>query len=577
MSLGFPLGLLALLGIPALVVAYFLRRKQHPRVISALFLWRTPDQRAEAGPRLQRFSRETSLLLESLALLFAALFLADLQCGASAPKRHVVIVVDGSLSMQARASGKPVADRVRDAVAKVAVDEDAAVLTIVETGVRPTLLAGPQLERERALAALEAWRPSQPSHDVAPALLLAKELSSTRDQRIHFFTDGPLPEGLALPPQVQVRSLGKRAENLGLLSAQRRDEGGVATVTVRVGSFTDDVAKVAVRFSPKDGPGQTETVQLKPGTSAVVRAGFKTAGDIEVSLPDDALPEDGHVTLLPSPLADVTVGFLEGLDASALSALKRFVAIAPGVRLDPAAALTFGAPGSQARVTIGAAPPLKSFVGPFFAQKGDPLLDDVQLGGVVWTAGANPPGRALMSAGEVVLLSTEDDGTVHLNLDVARSNVQRTVAWPVLLGNLVRQARLASSGLPRKHLMLGEDVPVVTSAGAVWALKGPSGEERAVLGVGSLTVAPLSAPGRWELLKDGKPVDALEVLPLDPRESDLRTRGPYEVDAARGEALASLALAHPRPWWPLALVLALMLLDYWLTARTPRPAQAVKA
>src|SRR5439155_21999783 len=106
MSLGFPLGLLGLLAIAPLLVAYFLRRKQPPRVVSALFLWRTPDQRAQAGPRFQRFSRESSLLLEGLAVIAAAAFLSDAHCGGGATKKHLVVVVDGSLSMQAKGGGK---------------------------------------------------------------------------------------------------------------------------------------------------------------------------------------------------------------------------------------------------------------------------------------------------------------------------------------------------------------------------------------------------------------------------------------------------------------------------------------
>src|SRR4051794_35507949 len=111
MTFGFPLGLLAFGAVAPLLLAYFLRRKQPPRQVSALFLWRSPDQRAQAGPRLQRFSRELSLLLELGALVVAAAFLSDAHCGATASKRHLVAVVDGSLSMQARSGGRTAADR----------------------------------------------------------------------------------------------------------------------------------------------------------------------------------------------------------------------------------------------------------------------------------------------------------------------------------------------------------------------------------------------------------------------------------------------------------------------------------
>lgn len=564
MSFGFPLGLLALAAIPALVAAYFLRRRQPPRTVSALFLWRTPDQRAEAGPRLNRFSRESSLALEILAVLFAALFLADLRCGDSVPKQHVVIVLDGSLSMNALTNGTTATERAKTEVAAIARRENAGVLTLIETGVKPTLLAGPQQERDRALSTLEQWTPAQPAHDLAPALTLARELSGSGDHRIFFLTDGPIGD-LALSPQVEGHSVGKRADNVAFLSAQRRDENGFAQVTARVGNFGDRPVEVPVRFSAPDDKPQVQTVKLQPGATAVLRVGFKSTQPIELSLPDDALAADGHLTLLPSPLADVTVSLLEGMDPAAQQAVRRFLSVAAGVKVTTPSVLTIGAPGSQANLQLGAKAPFKSFVGPFFAQKGHALLDDVQLGGVVWTAGANPPGRVLMSAGEVVLISEEDDGTLHFNLDVARSNVQRSVAWPVLLSNVVRQARLSSPGFPRKHLMLGEDTPIVASAGSTWELEGKGGT-RPVMGSGVLTLPPLPAPGKWTLLKDGTPFDSLVVLPLDPRESDLRDRGAWDVVPEKPQAFASFATVTPRPWWPVAVVLALVLLDLWLTA-----------
>lgn len=573
MTLGFPLGLLALAAAPALVAAYFLRRRQPPRTVSALFLWRTPDQRAEAGPRLNRFSRERSLALEVLAVMFAALFLADVRCGQNAPKQHVVIVVDGSLSMNAKTDGSTAAERAKTEIAAIARRENAGVLTLIETGVKPTLIAGPQQERDRALSALEQWNPAQPAHDITAALTLARELSGSTEHRIFFLTDGPIAESVVLPSQFEGHSLGKRADNVAFLSAQRRDENGFAQLTVRVGNFSDRPVEVPVRFSASDDAPQTQTVKLQPAGSAVLRVGFKSTKPIDVTLPDDALSADGHLTLLPAPLADVSVSLLEGLDPAAQQSVRRFLAVAAGVKLTTPSLLTIGPPGTQAKLQLGAKAPLKSFVGPFFSQKGNTLLDDVQLGGVVWTAGENPPGRILMSAGDVVLISEEDDGTVHLNLDVARSNVQRTVAWPVLLSNVVRQARLSSPGFPRKHLMLGEDTPVVASAGSTWELEGPLGT-RPVMGSGVLTLPPLPAPGTWTLSKDGKPFDSLVVLPLDPRESDLRDRGAWEVAPAKPQAFAAFATVSPRPWWPLVVILALVLLDFWLTAAPRRKESA---
>ncbi len=565
MSLGFPLGLLALLAVPAVVAAYFLRRKQPPRLVSALFLWRTPDQRAEAGPRFERFSRELSLALETLALVAMALFLADARCGETAKRTHVVVVVDGSLSMRATHGGKSSADAARDAIAALVKSEDASVLTIIESGPKPRLLAGPQLDVARALSALEKWEPSQPSHDPSPALLLAKELSTVAKQRLHFFTDGPIGE-LLVPPEVQGRSVGARLENVAFLSAQRRDENAVATVTVRVANFTDSPRSVEVGFTA-GAQQQAQKVSVSSGATALVRVSMRTTEPIEVRLPDDALLEDGRITLLPAPMPMLHAGFGSEVDLLTKATVGKALRIVENVDFSEPAELVVGGRDSKAPVRIGASGPLTSFVGPFFAQKTHPLLDDVQLGGVVWTAGANPPGQPLLSAGAVVLLSEDDDGTLHLNLDVSRSNVQRSVAWPVLWGNVVRRARASKEGFPRRQVHVGEDVALVTSAGATWALASPDGTKRPVLGVGALSVPPLSPPGTWKLERDGRIVDTVEVLALDADESDLRDRGAWSVDAAKTDALASLGSDRPRSWWWIALGLPLLLLDFWLTAR----------
>lgn len=574
MSVGLPWGFLALAAALPIVAAYFLRRRQRPRVVSALFLWRTPSQRAQAGPRWERFSREASLALELLAVACAALFLADVRCGAQVQQRHVVAVVDGSLSMAATVNGTPLSDAVKARVAALARSQGATQLTVVESGPRPTVVAGPQAEVGRALAQLEAWSPLQPAHDVAPALLMARELAGAR-QRVWLFTDGPLPPRVGVPPEVQVESVGQKLPNLAFVSAQRRDVGKTAQVTVRVLNASDAAREVPVRFAAPGLPPQTQTVSLRAGATAVVRVGLSaaegaTVGPVEAALPEDALPADSALTLLPSPDPVVNVAVLEGLSPPAFAALKRFLAVAPGVRVQSPASLSFGPPASTARVRLGAGEPLKGYVGPFFQSKAHPLLDDVDLSGVVWAAGPNPPGRPLATAGDAVLVSEEDDGTVHLNLDVGHSAVARTGAWPVLLGNVLRRARFEAPGLPRRHLMLGEDVPVTTTAGATWRLEGPQGRKRPILAVGTLTLPPLEVPGRWRLLKDGEEVDALAVLPIDPRESDLRDRGPYEVKAQAEERVAGLFGERPRPWWPLLALLVLLALDFWVTAREAR-------
>ncbi len=577
MSFGFPWGLLALGALVPLVAAYFLRRRQKPVVVSALFLWRRPSPRAEAGPRFERFTREASLLLEALAVVAAALFLADVRWGDSARARHLVLVVDGSLSMSARGTdGVTVLEQVRREAAKRVVSEAATRVTVLASGGAPRMLAGPEAEPSRALAALESFQALGADHDPMPTLIWAQELAGA-ERRVAFFTDVP-PESEALvPASVRWTALGTARPNVALVSAQRRDEGSTATVTLRVSGFGDGLEDVTVRVRALPGPGakegaeKVERVRLPGEGTATLRLTFQGAGDVEVSLPDDALLEDGRVRLPPAPARPIAVALAAGLGRTEQAALERFLAVSPEVAHGAGgsgAELLLGPPGTDARVTVGAGGKPRTFLGPFFSEKGHPLLDDVQLSGVRWTAGDNPPGKPLVRAGDAVLVSEEEGGRIHLNVDLARSNVQRVSAWPVLLSNVVRQARRAREGFPRRQLLLGEPLPVVTLAGARYTLVGP-GSRRPVFGAGEVSLSPPSEPGTYVLERDGDAVDAAQVLALDARESDLRGRGSVDLPARETGTDDAPSDGSGRARWPLVLLLAALLADFYLTRREP--------
>ncbi|TQF17821.1 hypothetical protein FJV41_01360 [Myxococcus llanfairpwllgwyngyllgogerychwyrndrobwllllantysiliogogogochensis] len=575
MSFGFPWGLLALGALVPLVAAYFLRRRQKPVVVSALFLWRTPRPRAEAGPRWERFTREASLLLEALAVIAAALYLSDVRLGEAARTKHLVLVVDGSLSMSARGpDGVTVLELARREAAKRVEDEAATRVTVLATGLSPRVVAGPEAEPSRALAALESFQSRGADHDPMPTLLWAQELAGA-GKHVAFFTDAAPVEGLVIPAPVRWTALGTARENVAFVSAQRKDDGGTATVTLRVARFGAGPESVSVRLRALPGPDakqgteRVEKVALQGEGSATVRLTFQNAGDVEVSLPDDALLEDGQARLTASPTRPLAVSLAQGLGPLERDALERFLAASPDVARDGAAGetLLMGPRGTDAKVTVGATGKVRTFVGPFFSEKGHPLLDDVQLAGVRWSAGENPPGHPLITAGDAVLVSEEDDGRLHLNVDLSRSNVQRVSAWPVLLGNVVRESRRAREGFVRRQLTLGEPLQLVTLPGKRYTLTGPSGG-KPVFGAGAVSLPPPAMPGRYVLERDGADgVDAAEVLALDARESDLRGRGRADVPARESGDDEARANASDRARWPLVLLLLALVGDFYVTRR----------
>src|SRR5258706_8708522 len=113
-------------------------------------------------------------------------------------------------------------------------------------------------------------------------------------------------------------------------------------------------------------------------------------------------------------------------------------------------------------------------------------------------------------------------------------------------------------------VMLGEEADVVIDAQGRYELESPSGVKRPLFGAAA-TRLPVDEAGEWKMSKNGRPLDTLVVLPLDGRESDLSTRGKYQVEA-RAPAGAALGAEPPRARWLVGLFLLLLLLDFWITA-----------
>jgi hypothetical protein len=568
MSLGAPLGLLALLAAPALVAIYFLRRQQPPRPVSALFLWKGADRRAEAGPKWQRFTRELSLLLELLAVLAAAAFLADLRLGHRGPGAQTVVVLDSSMSMSAKGADGATVGAKAVAQLKALVEADDGLVTVVRSGPVPHVVIGPGAPRS-ALGGL-AYLPLGPAHDLGPSIALAKELAGA-SRRVRVLTDRPLAE----PPtaDVEVIALGQPLENTGFTGAFRRDLNGQATVVLRVARF-GPAAQVPVEIKTADGkPVHREALELGPGEEKAIKLQLPSGDRWVATLPDDALAADNAVALLPNPTRRLQVAVLlpEGPERSAVLKL-----LAADGAVDVTAGtgdLTIAAEGGVSRewtLRVGAPGEAHATLGPFFLDHHHPLLEEVDLTGTIWVAGASPKGVPLVTAGDWVLLSEQPDHVFHLNADLGRSSLTRQVAFPVLMANLLSARRDALDGVHPRHVALGAPLSLTVSPGHRWRLTGPSGD-RDLLATGTVRLAGLEAPGEHGLLRDGAVADTFFVEPTQAAESDLRDRASGHVASSAPLGTADEA-ESPRSGWPLLLLGLLLALDWALSGVAPRRA-----
>lgn len=592
-----PLGLLALLAVPAVVAIHLFRRRFQRHTVSALFLWEREDRTALAGRKRERLRTTASFWCELFAALLLALaFAGPRACGAG-EAGHLVIALDDSASMAAVLPG---GGSIRDLAIEHVREEIARLprrsrVTLVRSGPRPTLLAGPAAFPEEAALALDAWAPARPRHDLAPALALALQLSG--DGATTLVTDAFAPDGL--PPEVAVVALGRPLANVGLTHASRArgiDAAGqpVERIDLTLSCFAPGGRRVRLAL---DAGGQTleeRTLELLEGErrhlSLEVPAGAPAL--VARLLDTDALAVDDLAHLAPVPPRTVALastlppelGRWLGLSTGAegASSVGRLLDAIPDTvdAVEPGLAhlcIGIGVAGlasnrtwalSFAELGEGRA----DLIGPFLAERQHALMQGLTLQGVVWSVDPDLalPGAPLVSAGDTPIFTDErrpEGRVLHLDLDPLRSSLQRSPDWPILLANLVELRRRELPGPERANLAMGEAFTYRGEGEATLTLAGPVGA-RDLPSRGTLVVDDVGPPGTYSLANGGVEVCALAVSFLDPAESDLRGLG----EGARASSAGLAGVRAGLGWVELmlaALGLALVLAD-WLVLSSVR-------
>ncbi len=585
-----PLALVALLAVPAVIALHLLRRRFQPRVVSALFLWVDHDRDPAEGRRWERLRASASLILETLAALFLALALAGPR-GCDEGGSHTIIVLDGSASMAAiGADGQTGAERARALVEARLSDLSARDrVTLLESGPRARVLAGPEALADEGARALERWDPAGPGADPADTLALARALGGGAP--ILFVTDHA-PDESPRAPELEVRSVGEAANNVGFIDATRvRGE-----VSLTLASFSSAAAEgqIVVEGSPplpfRLEPGATRPLRLSlPGGATLQARLEKTDG----APWQDALALDDRVLLAPPPSRPLRLGSALpaamnralGLSAGPGDALGvgRWVAAVPGSVASPAdqADLALALPGSATAegawvfVISGPSSPEerseeRALIGPFLST-GHPLLAGFSGEGLIWTPGVaatvGADDQPLLLAGTRALLLAHSDGA-RFTLDIHpwKSTLARSLDWPLLLSNLAALRREALPGPRQTNLRAGEALRWPGAGSGESVVSGP--DARTVQTRGELILEDLR-PGEHHVRVPEGEAQTVMVNLLSPGESELRSRAGGAWAASAAGRQASLVGGGAATALGLA-ALALLLLDWALLNRRER-------
>lgn len=604
-----PLGLLGLLAVPTILVLHLFRRRVRIQTVSAVFLWESVGADPSGGRSREPLRRNVSLLAEILSAILLSLALAGPRLGGGEKAEHLVLMLDGTASMEATAFGESAAERMRAAArSRVRAIGRSSRVSVVLTGPEPSVIAGPLAFPAQAIEAIERVETRAAGHDLDAAVALATELSYGGP--VTYFTDrlpGSTEPGSAASAGplagLEVVALGAPASNVGIVSAQRTEAGrDTDRITLTLRNFGDQDTRRAVAFGATDGSEgpAAEAVSLPAGGARSLAVSVpSSAGPIVARLATlgddaDALAMDDEAVLVSPPRRVLRLAVT--LDDAASQALglgpragaaERWAGLASGARAADniaAAHLVLGTvPAAGGAWSLLVQPPTETpshFVGPFLIERSHPLLAGVTLDGVVWSTDESrePTGRALILAGESPL-ATETftlTGQRVWNLGVVpgATNLSRSADWPILLKNAADVRRAELPGPSATSVTVGESVRWSGAPAATWTLRSPTGNETTLerLPDGFLVTPRLGEPGLWSLAPAaGGPGTAggigIGVSLASADESDLRgaaegiQKGPAAIQAPE------VSTDDAASWLEtllLVLGLAFMTLDWWV-------------
>ena len=559
-----PLGLWALLSLPAILLLHLYRRRFTPRVVSALFLWDAASPSPLSGRTRTPLYRSASLWCELLAALLVSLCLAGPQ--GLAHSRHFVVVLDDTASLSASST----LDRARSAAAGFIGDlwwweRATVILTGPESGTGARILTGPG-SPAAARAALRGWRPSAGHHGHSSAIQLARDVSGST--AILFATDRMLTDDPDLQSGgIGIAAVGTPLANAGITEATRlpgSDPAQPDTVRLQIlnaGPAGDFLLQIDLDppqpglppreegFRIAENAAHTLQLPLPPDATATFHL-----RPVDAPQAGDALTIDDTLHLPPAPRRTLRIATTLGEDAVAFrlgrspGSLDRVERLLPDLRVVPAdlpADLWFGAPpegGSGWALVPHRGGGESRPVGPLLADDAQfqgGLLQGVLLEGAIWSAwsGITLPGDALIQAAGLPVLTVEalpGGQRLHINLDPARSNLSRLPDWPLLLANLLQQRRRSLPGPAQTLLspgapMIWREAPAGAWSGAI-TVDHPGGD---------LTLPGWPVPGLHTLSGPGSGPLPVGVALLDAAESDLRQRDSGAVAPASRAASGS--------------------------------------
>ena len=325
-----------LFGLAGIIITfYFLKQKVPQKPVSALFLWQKFTEKPKSALRFFWSSLFLLILqLLALALLVGALANPVFYIQASGHKR-IAILIDGSLSMQAKTVSKFTSSQVRksqmtrydEAVAKaieIINANPAAQITVIQAQAQSTILSPLSHKRSEAIEALRRSKPTfQGDARFKELLELLKSQAPIESfDKMVYLTDHSPKDELFLDLQIELLLVGAQPAaapplNVGITSfAVRRQPSRLASlqvdkltsgeysVLVTLENFSSEKVVTPLKISANDEIVSEAEIVIEAEDRVNHELSYSGSAKLfkaEISLEDDLEADNVRYFALPNP------------------------------------------------------------------------------------------------------------------------------------------------------------------------------------------------------------------------------------------------------------------------------------
>ena len=590
-----PLGLLALLGIPAIIAIHFLQRKSVELPISTLFLLDRTQTDAVSGRRFDRIVPSIPLWMQLLAVLLLTWLLVEPRYEKENTVQRLAIVLDSSASMSVF-KDEAVSKLIKNLPAIQGSASSLEMIVLSATPNRPRLYTGSSIDD--LTKALEKWTPRDGLTDPTQALRLARSLVS-REGTVIYLTDTPAD---SLPFDASLLAIGSPIRNVGFTGVSFSMEQGALVWRALVKNYGTEPADRTWTLTSSAGSTRPSDIHLSPGGLATLQAAFPdNASDVRLTLSADRFPLDDILPLVkpnPKPLtlfaatspafADLGKKLTQSLQntTAANDASTSDLVLATYDPLDPAL------PDGNAIIFVEDGTSSGSYLHGGILAESSPLMDGLNWQSLLIRETIQldrlPSDQVLLWQEKRPLIFLRSKAAtpespaanqLFFNFDLRLSNARGQPAFIVLLHRFAEEIRNAKVAAVSENLETNQLVGITSTAGrpVIITQLSPEGKELSKSSVPELpsSIETPPDPGFVTFVQGDTQLLTASLHFADTREADFSS---CATDDTLAESTTAAIDRHtrPDPLWQLWIILlvAAVLVAWKFTQRKPDPSPA---